>query len=576
MKIKPIHLFCLLAISVVNAWADVLPTLIDPNNPAKLAREVPKPLQQRGTAPEASSPTSDKASSASGLTPDTLIKVDHLRFVGGTRYSNQILAAPFGHFIGKSVPLKQLISATQSITDRYHEDGYILSYAYIPAKNFQQNTLTVVLVEGYIANSRVQSDNTPIAHKLEKLARKIMEEKPLTKDGFERYSLLMSRIPDAKVSASANNPDNIYGATVLDVKSEHPHYWNLSSTIDSRKDEQKALISGTLSGLTPYGEQLGLATMLPLGNSDNKENYFGLNYQQYLGDDGLQMQLRGSYYKKKPKKYTPALVLPQYDIDIGGKTDETQYTGGVQFNYPLILTRQRQWSVSGALDYVDKSYDEYYSGSVRNQPFSLSASSKLRYPAAEISSLYYREYTQAFWSTRVGVRQGIEGSVSNSNLLTPTDIAFTRWRMNNDAAYLFDEKWRLSTSIEGVWSDNDLPEPERASFGGLRYGRGYSDGDASGDYGYGGQIEMRYLYARESNWLNSIQPYVLVDTAHTYFNQPLLANRQLASYALGMTFSDSKHYSLSLEGARPIGDLPTDADKREFRFNATFTYNFNN
>ncbi|AKJ41142.1 ShlB/FhaC/HecB family hemolysin secretion/activation protein [Pragia fontium] len=575
MKIRQTCVFCLFVSGAGSAWANVLPTLIDPNNPARVAQQVPKPVPQRSTTIQTSMPSFTSEASLSGLTLETLIEVNHLQFIGGTRYSNDVLAAPFVDMIGKKVPLKQLMAATQLITEQYHQDGYILSYAYIPAKNFQQGTLSVVLVEGYVANSRVQSDNTAIAKKLGKLARKIMEEKPLTKDLFERYSILMSRLPDTKVVASANNPDNIYGATVLDVKADHPHYWNLSSTLDSRKNEQRAVVSGTLSGLTPYGEQLGMAVMVPLGSNDTKENYVGLNYQQYLGDDGLQMQLKGSYDKQKPKKYTPALVLPQYNVDIGSKTDETQYTSGIQFNYPLVLTRQKQWTVSGGLDYLDKSYDQYYLGQVQGKPFSANGTQKLRYPAAEVSLFGYREYTQAFWSTRLSVRQGIEGALSNSTL-PATDIPFTRWRMNNDAAYLFAEKWRLSTSIEGDWSDNDLPEPERASFGGLRYGRGYSDGDATGDYGYGGQVEMRYLYSRESQWLNTVQPYVVMDTAHTYFNQPALANRQLASYAAGVTVGDGKHYSLSLEGARPIGDLPSDSDKRGFRFNATFTYNFNN
>ncbi len=186
----------------------------------------------------------------------------------------------------------------------------------------------------------------------------------------------------------------------------------------------------------------------------------------------------------------------------------------------------------------------------------------------------YREYSQAYWSTRFSLRQGIEGGVAHSDVPN-TDIAFTRWRGNGETAYLFDKKWRLSSSIEGDWSDNNLPEPERVSFGGLRFGRGYPDGDASGDYGYGGQVEMRYLHTRDSIWLNSIQPYVVLDTARTYFNA-VPANRKLASYAAGVTIGDGKHYSLSLEGARPIGDVPSDSDKRGWRFNATFTYNFNN
>ncbi|GKX53868.1 ShlB/FhaC/HecB family hemolysin secretion/activation protein [Budvicia aquatica] len=577
MKIRQICLFSLLSSAVGGTWADVLPTLIDPNNPARLAREVPRPSSPQAPRDQASVPSPVVATKSAGLTMDTLIEVKHIQFIGGTRYQNDVLVAPFARLIGKTVALKELLAATQSITEKYHNDGYVLSYAYLPANNFQQGTLRVALVEGYVANTRIQSDNTAVARWLERLSHKIMADKPLTQGVFERYTILMSRTPDTKVTVSANNPDNIYGSTVMDVKAEHPHYWNLSSTVDSRKDQQKAVVNATLSGLTSYGEQLGVAALIPISNSDDRENYFGLNYQQYLGDSGLQMQLRGSYYQKNPKDYTYLLTLPPYDVDIDNKSKETQSTGGIQFNYPLLLTRQHQWTVSGALDYLNKSYEYRFRATQAGQTLPISiqgVDQTLRYPAAELSLNGYREYSQAYWSTRFSLRQGIEGGVAHSDVPN-TDIAFTRWRGNGETAYLFDKKWRLSSSIEGDWSDNNLPEPERVSFGGLRFGRGYPDGDASGDYGYGGQVEMRYLHTRDSTWLNSIQPYVVLDTARTYFNA-VPANRKLASYAAGVTIGDGKHYSLSLEGARPIGDVPSDSDKRGWRFNATFTYNFNN
>ncbi|WP_159565982.1 ShlB/FhaC/HecB family hemolysin secretion/activation protein [Budvicia diplopodorum] len=576
MKIKQVCLLSLLISASGSAWADVLPTLIDPNNPAKLASEVPQPAPAQKQTHETSVPSPGVATASSSLTMDTLIEVKHIQFIGGTRYKNSVLAKPFARFIGKKVPLKQLLAATQSITDRYHNDGFILSYAYLPSKNFQQGTLNVALVEGYIASTRIQSDNTNVARWLEKLSHRIMADKPLTKDLFERYSILMARTPDAKVTASANNPDNIYGATVMDVKAEHPHHWNLSSTVDIRKNQRQAVVNGTLSGLTPYGEQLGIATLVPLGHNDSRDKYVGLNYQQYLGNSGLQMQLRGSYYQTKPKDYTNLLTLPAYDANVDNKSKETQSTVGIQFNYPLLLTRQKQWSISGALDYLDKSYDYTFRATRGGQTLPIdipSLNQKLRYPAAEFSLNGYREYAQAYWSTRFSLRQGIEGDVAHSDLPN-SDLSFTRWRGNGEAAYIFAQKWRLSSGIEGDWSDNDLPEPERVSFGGLRYGRGYPDGEASGDYGYGGQVEMRYLHTRDSAWLNSIQPYVVVDTARTYFNS-VSSNRKLASYATGLTFGDSKHYSVSLEGARPIADVPSDSDKRGWRFNATFTYNFN-
>lgn len=567
MRIK----FCIAALlgtTVGYSSANMFPPLIDPNNPAKIALPTQKTAQKLPQV-EISIPQN-----APSLTPQTPIDVKHIEFIGGTRYSLESLSAPFKNYIDKKVPLKDLLDATESITQRYQKEGYVLSYAYLPVDNFQNGVIKVGLVEGYVSETKIHSDNTQVGRWLGKLSKNVMDEKPLTLDTFERNTILMARTPDTKVNASANNPNNIYGATNMDVTATRTRNWNVATSVDSRKGESFGIVNATLSGLSSYGEQLGIATLVPL-ESDTRKTYGGVNYQQYLNDDGLLMQLKGSYYQQDEKDYNSLLTLPD-GINIDSKAKQTQYNGGVTFSYPLQLTRKKQWTLSGGLDYLDKKYDFSLRARDAVQQIDLPGiNQRLRYPAAEISLNGYREYEQAYWNTRFNVRQGIDALGARSP--TPdTDITFTRWRFNGDTAYLFDQKWRLSSSLEGVWSDSNLPEPERVNFGALRYGRGYSDSDASGDYGVGGQVEMRYIYNRtEGEWLKTIQPYAVVDAAHTGFNQSGTRKQDLSSYALGVMFGDNRHYTISVEGARPIGDLPTNSSSRDWRLNASFTYNFN-
>ncbi|QLK62860.1 ShlB/FhaC/HecB family hemolysin secretion/activation protein [Enterobacteriaceae bacterium Kacie_13] len=566
MRIKSC-IVALLGSAIGYSSADMFPTLIDPNNPAKLAPPIsqPPPKSQKINLPT--------QKPGSGMTPQTLIDVKHIQFVGGTEYPLDSLAAPFSQYVGKKVPLSSLLAATDSITQRYHRDGFVLSYAYLPADNFQDGVVKIGLVEGYISGTQIHSDNQQVGRWLSKLSQHIMAEKPLTQDTFERYTILMGRTPDTKVTASASNPNNIYGATTLDVQALRPRNWNIATAVDTRKGESSAVVNATLSGLSTYGEQLGIATLIPL-ESDTRKTYAGLNYQQYLGDDGLLMQLKGSYYKQKDKDYNTILSLPD-DITVGSQSTQTQYNGGVVFSYPLMLTRKQQWTVSGELDYLDKKYDYDLVARRGDRQVQLPGiNQRIRYPAAEVSLTGYREYDQAYWNAKFDVRQGMDG-LGATNSTPNADLTFTRWKFNGDAAYLFDKKWRLSTSVEGDWSDNDLPEPERVNFGALHYGRGYPDSDAQGDYGVGGQVEMRYIHnLDQGEWVKTIQPYTVVDAAHTEFNQQGLPKQNLSSYAIGVMFGDNRHYTLSVEAARPIGDLPVDSNSRDWRYNATFTYNF--
>lgn len=431
MRIKSC-IVALLGSAIGYSSADMFPTLIDPNNPARLAQPISQPpvKSQKIDLPA--------QKSAPDLTPQTLIDVKHIQFVGGTQYPLDSLAAPFASFVGKKVPLSQLLAATDGITRRYHKDGFVLSYAYIPADNFKDGVVKIGLVEGYISGTQIHSDNQQVGRWLSKLSQHIMADKPLTQDTFERYTILMERTPDTKVTASANNPNNIYGATTLNVEALRPRNWNIQTAVDTRKGDSSAVVNATLSGLSTYGEQLGIATLIPL-ESGTRKTYAGLNYQQYLGDDGLLMQLKGSYYQQKDKDYNTILSLPN-GITVGSQNTQTQYNGGVVFSYPLELTRKKQWTISGELDYLDKKYDYDLWAKLGNQQIQLpSVNQRVRYPAAELSLNGYREYDQAYWSTKFNVRQGIDG-LGATNSTPNADLSFTRWKFNGDAAYLFDKK----------------------------------------------------------------------------------------------------------------------------------------
>ncbi|WP_048697729.1 POTRA domain-containing protein [Erwinia piriflorinigrans] len=572
LKIKSNVVVVIIVVSG-QSTGETLPTLIDANNPTRQSRYVPAPEAAQPLAPAGSLPK--LAASTPAMTLQTQVTVDRIHFIGGTRYPLATLTQPFNQLMGKKVSVQALLAATDSLTQRYHRDGYPLSYAYIPADNFHQGVLTIGLVEGYVAHSRIHSDNLQVGRWLGALSQRIMAEKPLTQDTFDRYSMLMARTPDTEVKATANSPDNIYGATDLDVNAQRTHNWNVINTLDVRKKQSLDLVSATLSGLTPYGEQLGIATIIPL-NKQTRESYLGLNYQQYLGDDGLQLQVKGSYLNQNPRDFTTLLTEPN-GVNINAREKEVLYNAGIGLNYPLLLTAKQQWSLGGELDYVHKRYDYTLQAEQGGQTAVLPAiNQQIRYPAVELNLSGSHQYQQASWSTRFSVRQGVNG-LGASNTTSPADLSFTRWRFNGDAAWVFNQKWRLSSAIEGDWSNSSLPEPERLTFGAFHFGRGYPDSDATGDYGMGGHVEMRYLHDRSTgDWVKTIQPYVMVDAARTAFHQSGLASQKLASYGAGVTFGDNRHYALSLEAARPIGDVPIDSSKRDWRFSATFTYNFNN
>lgn len=177
------------------ALADTLPSFLNsnetirnlpvPNLPADAYRPSATPVQ----VPDAG------AAAAQPLLMDTKIKLQTVQIEGGTLYPLNELAEIYKPLIGRQATLAELIEATRNITRRYQQDGYLLSYAFLPQQNFNDGVARVVLVEGYVRDIQIQGDVGRVKALLDKLAAKIQTERPLTRKTFERYTTLMTRIP---------------------------------------------------------------------------------------------------------------------------------------------------------------------------------------------------------------------------------------------------------------------------------------------------------------------------------------------------------------------------------------------
>lgn len=396
-------LFSLTGLVVLSmARADTLPSIIDPNNPAQVSPGVASVPEEQTPQPKVK-----VEKPQSRLTPETPITINHIQFIGGTRYPLQELLAPFRPYAGKTVPLKTLAGLVNDITARYKADDYPLSYAWLPDDNFQQGNIKIVLVEGYVAHSDITSNNPNVAARLKRLSEKIMAEKPLSQDTFDRYSQLMTRTPNVPVTANAQLPTNIYGAAAMQITGNQQRSWDIASTVDTRKGQNLMMLNGTLSNMTSYGDQLGVATLVPLDRSTRK-NYVGLNWQQFLNDEGLTMQLKGSYYREDPQDFTPLLYLPN-NLTVDARQKTTQYNGGATFGYPLLLTQKSQINVTGGFDYTDRQDDYDLQARLLGNTYKLdSLNQHARYPALEVGINGAHQFTTASLSGRLNVRQGVD------------------------------------------------------------------------------------------------------------------------------------------------------------------------
>jgi hemolysin activation/secretion protein len=539
------------------ALADTLPSFLNsnetirnlpvPNLPADAYRPSATPVQ----VPDAG------AATAQPLLMDTKIKLQTVQIEGGTLYPLNELAEIYKPLIGRQATLAELIEATRNITRRYQQDGYLLSYAFLPQQNFNDGVARVVLVEGYVRDIQIQGDVGRVKALLDKLAAKIQTERPLTRKTFERYTTLMTRIPGVTIQAQVPPPGTTDGATTLVAQASRKPFTSTLSTTEDNRNGTQALLGVSSNSQTAMGEQLTLSGLFPPG--DDHEHYYRLDYNQFLNDEGAQLALSASRYRADPGTN----VLLDNGLQLKPHRENDRYSIG--FTLPLIAA-SNELLTAGSRLYAVNDKTRY---KVIGFPLSVEERTDIR--ALAFESDWRKADARQLRILSGGVYQGLDsmGAKTNNNAI---DLDFFRLRLSGVQSDKFLDNWQGVLSAALYWSDDTLPDSERAVFGGQNFGRGYPDDQASGDKGWGVAYEVNYSFNRDGNWVRILQPYVVLDRSRSWFNElPVKANN-LSSAAIGLRFGDAKYYNIALEAAKAMSDEALDTFNRKPRYSISFSY----
>ncbi|WP_338584542.1 POTRA domain-containing protein [Pseudomonas sp. MAG733B] len=549
---------CLLLLPLSSPLlADTLPSFLNsnetirnlpvPNLPADAYRPTAAPLQ----VPEPG------ATQAQPLMMGTKVTLKTVQIEGGTIYPLNELAAVYQPLLGHESSLADLIEATRNITRRYQQDGYLLSYAFLPQQTFENGVARVVLVEGYIKDYQLQGDVGRVKGLLDKLVTKLQAERPLTRKTFERYTTLMSRIPGVTLQAQVPPPGTTDGATQLIAQASRKPFTSTMSTTEDNRNGLQALLGVSSNSQTAMGEQLSLSGLFPPGDDD--EHYYRLDYNQFLNTEGTQLALSASRYRADPGTN----VQLDNGLELKPHRENDRYSIG--FSHPVIASPNELLSAGSRLYAVNDKTRYKVVG------FPLSVEERTDIRALAFESDWRKADAQRLRILSGGLYQGIDGMGAKTNN-TVLDLDFFRLRLSGVQSDKFFDNWQGVLSAALYWSDDTLPDSERAVFGGQNFGRGYPDDQASGDKGWGVAYEVNYSFNRKGNWVRVLQPYVVLDRAKTWFNDlPVKAN-DMSSAAVGLRFGDARYYNIALEVAKAMSEEALDTFNRRPRYSVSFSY----
>lgn len=526
--------------------AEPLPVLLDGHEYERRLPSANLPIEAyRHLAPSLQLGPSRAVTST--LPVDTRFVLHKVRFEGGTVYPLSELREHYQPLVGREVSVGELQQFTERLTQRYQRDGYLLSQAYLPDQDFAEGRVHVVLVEGYVHEVRREGEIGPAGAYLDQLLEHLRAERPLTQATLDRFLGLAQRIPGVTLQADLAQLERSEGATRLTLNARRKPFDAAMTLSDGSRDGLQGLFKVASNAQTRVAEQLTASVLLPPG--DDHTEYQRLDYSQHLDAQGSQLLLSAARYRSEPR--TP--VRLEHGSQFFQRIESERYAVGLA--QPVIVTPDEWLAVSGHVYSVSEHNEDLGGGLGRNDTYVRALSFEGDWRKVEAGRLR---------RVSAGVYQGLDylGARSDADY----DMDFLRFRVAGLQSDPLFQHWQGVLSGALYWTDDRLPDSERAVFGGQHFGHGYPQDQAAGDKGWGVAYELNYSTQPGAGWVRLVQPYALLDAAQAWYNGGPLEDARMRSAALGVRLGAGRYGNVALEVAKPLADVALDSMSREARF----------
>ncbi len=433
-----------------------------------------------GTAPAA--PSAD-ALPAAGLT----VQLRSVRFSGATELAaSENLAALAAPSIGRTLGHGELRQIAEAATRQLRSRGYVLARAYLPRQDLTDGNLEIAVVAG-----RLQSGPGRVAvtgqtridpARLQAIAESALPDgRPLQGGDLERAVLLVNDVPGITARSTLERGSEP-GTSRLVVEATEGPLAQGSAWTDNYGNRSTG--SARVGAQVLVNDPLRLGDAVSLGVSKSSGSTLALlNYSVPLTPSGLRLNAGASYlrYHVDQEAFAP--------LDLRG----TAKSGQIGLSYPVLRTRAA--NLTAAATYDHRRLDDDALGTrvrerqVDGLTFSLSGNSIDTFAGGGL------------WDGAASLTTGRADLGGNAidrivdSLTARTDGSFQKVvlranRLQNLGGAPGSE-WTLFAGATGQLASGNLDSSEKFILGGPSGVRAYPVGEAAGDQGLLGTVELR-------------------------------------------------------------------------------------
>lgn len=477
------------------------------------------------------------------LLPDSLrairVTLKSVEIEAATVLPGGVLQAQADSYTGREITGNDILTLASALTAMYRNAGYMLTLVVIPPQSLADGTLTLRVIEGFIARVNVQAGegvSPGVIARLAAIGEEIRASRPLQASVLERYLLIAGDFPGIElrsVMAPSRTPAAADLTLIAKVKSFEGFAAldNYGSRYLGPGQLSVGVIGNQLLGVNDQWRVIGVST----GNSEMAYGQF--SYSQVVNSEGLKFSAAVSRARTRPGD-----ILEPFDVR--GSAD----TFSLSMSYPLLRSRNESLIARATYDRSDVHTDILGTRVIEDRIRALRLGLSWR--------LLDRLDGQN--NLEIDFSQGL-GGTDESDLLKSRAGAkgvFNKLVFDYERTQFFTPNVSMAMGVGGQWANTPLLSSEQYTLGGRRFGRAYEPAELVGERALAFRIEPRYAAAINSPGFRSYQVFGFYDIGKVWkLGSPtpgVPSSQSLASVGLGIRLFMQKNIAASLEAAFPL------------------------
>lgn len=463
------------------------------------------------------------------------VELKRIRLKGVTAFTETELANIYQPYLDQEMPLANLWMIAGKITQRYQEEGYFLSRAYVPAQEINGGTVTIKVVEGYIAEVKMEDASLAERSLIQRLIKRIKAEKPLSAYGLESFMLQMNALPGEEFRAFVEPIEGAEaGSTRLSLRPVEETGKGAVSF-----DNFGSRFLGPYQAAITYQDSflpLQQTTFSALTSIPADELQYGAFGHVIPVYPDWTVELSGNYVTS-----APGASLEADDI----KSDSVALGFGINWQ-PI---RQRQENLIASLELTGKNTNgDIWDNNPLTRDRIRAARGRLSYDTGDA----WNGYNYITLGVNHGL--GVLGASKAGDLhlsRAEAEPDFTAAQLNYTRQQAIYSNFMAIGQLFGQLASGPLFSAEEFGYGGQAFGRAYDPSEITGDHGIAASMELRYLGF--DRWQEiSLSPYTFYDIGKVWNEDTGGIDETGSSIGLGMRVNHSSSLAGNLGLAWPL------------------------